>query len=134
RAFHRIDQQHHAVQPRQGAFAPAAEVGVAGGVDDVDVRVFPVHGAVLGEDGDAALALEVVAVHDPLGDLLVLAEGAALAQQLVHPRGLAVVDVGDYGDVSDLSGHGVALCARRPCTSTGPKSLFEMSSPPAMWP
>ena len=66
---------------------------------------FPRHGAVLGQDGDAALALDVVAVHHALGDFFVLAEGAALAQQLVHQRGLAMVDVGDDGDVADLLGH-----------------------------
>jgi hypothetical protein len=61
----------------------------------------PAHRAVLGQDGDAALALDVVAVHHAFGDLLVLAEGAALAQQLVDQGGLAVVDVGDDGDVAD---------------------------------
>ena len=78
------------------------------------------------------LALEVVVVHHALGDLLVLAEGAALAQQLVDQRGL-VVDVRDDGDVADLAGHGV-LVVRRPCTSSGLSSLVEISSPPAMWP
>ncbi len=102
RAFDRIDQQQHAVDHRQHAFDLAAEVGVARGVDDVDVRALPLDGAVLGQDGDAAFAFEVVAVHHALGDLLVLAEGAALAQQLVDQRGLAMVDVGDDGDVADL--------------------------------
>src|SRR5690606_2070263 len=37
---------------------------------------------------------------------LVLAEGAGLAQQLVDEGGLAVVDVGDDGDVADGAGHG----------------------------
>ena len=57
-------------------------------------------GGVLGQDGDAALALEVVVVHHPLGHPLVRAEGAALVQQRVDQRGLAVVDVGDDGDVA----------------------------------
>ena len=48
--------------------------------------------------------LDVVRVHDPLGDLLVRGEGAGLAQQLVDQRGLAMVDVGDDGDVADLAG------------------------------
>ena len=65
-----------------------------------------VDGAVLGQDGDAALALQVVAVHHALGHLLVVAEGAGLAQQLVDQRGLAVVDVGDDGDVAKFAGHG----------------------------
>jgi len=38
RAFLGIDEQHHAVDHRQRPFHLAAEVGVAGGVDDVDVR------------------------------------------------------------------------------------------------
>ena len=57
-------------------------------------------GGVLGENGDAALALELVAVHRPLGDPLVRAERAALVQQRIDQRGLAVVDVGDDRDVA----------------------------------
>ena len=63
-------------------------------------RAAVVDRAVLGEDGDAALALDVVGVHHPLGDVLVRGEGAGLPQQLVDQRGLAVVDVGDDGDVA----------------------------------
>ena len=59
-----------------------------------------VDGGVLGQDGDAALALEVGVVHRALGDPLVGAEDAALVQQGVDQRGLAVVDVGDDGDVA----------------------------------
>jgi hypothetical protein len=68
-----------------------------GGVDDVDVGAAITHRAVLGEDGDAALALEVIGVHDPFLHVLVRREGARLLQQLVDERGLAVVDVGDDG-------------------------------------
>ena len=102
RAFHRVDQQHHTVHHRQGAFHFAAEVGVAGRVHDVDVGVLPVHGAVLGQDGDAAFLLQVVAVHHAFGHFFIGAEGAALAQQHVHQGGLAVVHVGDDGDVANL--------------------------------
>ena len=104
RAFDRVDQQQHAVDHRQHALDLAAEVGVAGRVDDVDVRAFVVDGAVLGQDGDAALLLEVVRVHHALGDVLVRGEGAGLLQQLVDQRGLAVVDVGDDGDVAQGDG------------------------------
>ena len=105
RTLDRIDQQQHAVDHRQHALDLAAEVGVARGVDDVDVGVAPADGAVLGKDGDAALFFEVVAVHHPLCHLLVLAERARLPQQLVDQGGLAVVDVGDDGDVADGAGH-----------------------------
>ena len=55
---------------------------------------------VLGQDRDAALALELVAVHGAFLHPFVGAEHAALVQQGVHQRGLAVVDVGDDGDVA----------------------------------
>ena len=56
RAFDRIDQQQHAVDHRQHALDLAAEVGVAGRVDDVDVRALPLDRAVLRQDRDAAFA------------------------------------------------------------------------------
>jgi len=74
---------------------------VAGGVDDVDLVVVVVERGVLGEDGDAALALEVVGIHDAVGNSLIDAEGAGLAQHRIDQGGLAVVDVGDDGDVED---------------------------------
>ena len=80
----------------------AAEVGVARGVHDVDLGVAVLDGGVLGQDGDAALTLQVVGVHDALHRLLVLAVHAALLEHLVHQRGLAVVDVGDNGHVSQF--------------------------------
>ena len=61
----------------------------------------PADGGVLGEDGDAPLALERVGVHHALFDLLVVAERPGLAEHLVHQGGLAVVDVRDDGDVTN---------------------------------
>ena len=58
RAFDRVDEKQHPVHHGQHALHLAAEVGVAGGVDDVDVGAAVADGAVLGEDGDTALALE----------------------------------------------------------------------------
>ena len=101
RAFGGVDQEDYAVDHLEGALDLAAEVGVAGRVDDVDLVVVVVEGGIFGEDGDAALALEVVGVHDALGDGLVGAEGAGLAQHGVDEGGLAVVDVRDDGDVID---------------------------------
>src|SRR5690606_28069190 len=119
RAFDGIDQQQHAVHHGQHALDLAAEVGVARGVDDVDVRAFVFDGAVLGQDGDAALALDVARIHDPLGHLLVVAEGAGLPQQLVDESGFAMVHVGNDGHVAQSSFHKVfssveALAGRSP--------------------
>ncbi len=101
-ALERIDEQQHAVDHEEDALHFAAEIGVAGGIDDVDLRVAVAHGGVFGQNGDAALPLEVVRVHDPLVDLLVLAENAALLEQRVDQRRLAVVDMGDHRHISDV--------------------------------
>ena len=82
-----------------------AEIGVAGGVDDVDVggrRRAPLDRGAFGEDGDPALFLEVVGIHRPLLDALVVAEGAGLAEELVDERRLAVIDVRDDRDVAQV--------------------------------
>ena len=109
RALARVDEQDDAVDHRQAALDLAAEVGVAGGVDDVDrdravggVRALVRDRRVLGEDRDALLALEVVRVHGALFHVLVRAEGAGLAQHGVDERRLAVVDVGDDRDVAEV--------------------------------
>ena len=106
RALGRVDEQQHAVDHRQRPLDLAAEVGVAGRVDDVDrhvaVRPLVPHGRVLGEDRDALLALEVHRVHDPLVDVLVGAERPGLPQHLVDERRLAVVDVGHDGHVAEV--------------------------------
>ena len=101
-AFLRVDQQHHAVDHGQGAFHFAAEIGVAGGINDVDVRAFPGYGAVLGQNRDATLFFDGVVVHYRVHNFFMLGKGAGLAQQLVDHGGLAVVNVGNDGDISDL--------------------------------
>ena len=111
-----IDQQDAAVHHAEDALNLAAEVGVAGGVDDVDPGLarlaVPQHGRAFGQDGDAALALLVVGVHGALGRRLIGSEDARLGQKLVDQRGLAVVDVGDDGDVAQV--HLTIRRARRP--------------------
>ena len=74
---------------------------MAGRIDDVDLDVVIGERGVLGENRDAALALEIVRVHHPLDDFLVGAEDAALAEHGVDERGLAMVDVSDDGDIAD---------------------------------
>ena len=102
RAFAGVDQQHDAVHHLERAFHFAAKVAVAGRVDDVDLDVVIEDGGVLGQNRDAALALQIVGVHDAFDQVLVGAKGAALPQHGVHQRGLAVVDVGDDGDIANV--------------------------------
>ena len=101
-AFGSIDQQQNAVDHLKDTLYLAAEIGVARRINDVDLDALIVHRCVFGQDRDAALTFKVVAVHDPLGHSLVLSEGAALLEHLVDQRRLAVVDVGDDGDVSQI--------------------------------
>ena len=101
RAFDRIHQQQHAVDHRQHALHLAAEVGVSRGVHDIDVVAFKLDRGVLGQNGDATLFFQIVAIHHSFNHVLVGGEGAGLLQELVHQGGLAVVDVGDNGDITE---------------------------------
>jgi len=105
RPLDRIDQQQNAVDHAQHPFHLAAEVRVSRRIDDVDVHALVIDRQILGQDRDAAFLFQVVRIHDPLYDVLVGREGACLLQQLIHKRGLAVVDVGDDGDVTNGTGH-----------------------------
>ena len=108
--FEGVHQQNHAVHHLEHALHLAAKVRVARGVDDVDLGGAVAHGGVLGQDGDAALALDVAGVHDPILHLLVFAEDARLLEHLLHQGGLAMVYVGDDGDVANiLTNHAFVL-------------------------
>ena len=107
RTLGRIDEQQDRIDHQQRPLDLAAEVGVAGRVDDVEADVGVVDRRLLGEDRDALLALEVARIHDPIDDGLVGAERAGLAEHRVHERGLAVVDVRDDRHVAEvLAGRG----------------------------
>jgi hypothetical protein len=100
-----VNQEDAAVHHAKDPFDLAAEVGVAWGVDDVDAGfarlAVPEDAGALGEDGDPAFALLVVRVHGALYRRLIGSENARLGEQLIHERSLAVVDVGDDGDVAE---------------------------------
>ncbi len=114
-----VDEEDDAVDHGQPALDLAAEVGVAGGVDDVDGDALGAAGVrgggpgvvdrrVLGEDGDALLALQLAGVHDALAGGLLGgpgSEGARLPEHGIDEGGLAVVDVGDDGDVTQVLAH-----------------------------
>ena len=105
RAFGRIHQQHDAVDHLESAFDFAAEIGVAGGVDNVDLATFKGDGGVLGKDGDAAFPFQIVRVHHPVCHLLIGAECSRLPQHGVYEGCLAVVNVGNDGDIAYRLGH-----------------------------
>ena len=57
---------HAVIDEGEGPLYLATEVRVPGGVDEVDLRVPPLDGRSLGEDGDTPLAFLIVGVHHPL--------------------------------------------------------------------
>ncbi|MPN60618.1 hypothetical protein SDC9_208347 [bioreactor metagenome] len=79
---------------------------MSGGVDHVDLGVAVFDADVFRKDGDAAFALQVVAVEKALGDDFIFAEDFSLPHDLVDQRGLAVVNVGDDCDVSQVAHKG----------------------------
>ncbi len=102
RPFARVDEQHDPVHHRQAAFDLATEVRVARRVHDVDRDVAVLDGGVLGENRDALLAFEVHRVHHAVGGLGVLAESTGLPQHRVDECRLAVVDMGDDRNVTQI--------------------------------
>ena len=102
RAIGGVNQYQNPVDHAQDAFDLAAEIGVAGRVDDVDPDVLPDDRGAFGEDRDAALALELVGIERAFGNLLVGAERAALAQHRIDQGRLAMVDMGDDRDVANV--------------------------------
>ena len=115
-----VDEQEAAVGHAENALDLAAEIGVARRIDDVDEELLHAlpggsgsdiaHGAVLGENGDAALALQRVGVHDEVvlaaGELFQLAgaKHARLHKEVIDEGGLAMVNVRDDGDVAEELG------------------------------
>ena len=97
-----VHQQNDAVDHLQNALHLAAEIGVARGIHNVDLVVFIMNGGVLGQNGNAPLPLQVPGVHDTLHGGLIFPVDTALLQHLVHQSGLAMVNVGDNGNIADL--------------------------------
>ncbi len=71
-------------------------------IDDVDLGVLVMYGGVFGQNGNTALPLQIVGVHDAIHDLLIFAVYAALLEHLVHQGGFSVVNMGDDGYISQI--------------------------------
>ena len=111
-AVHRVDQQQHAVDHGQYAFHFAAEIGMAGGIHDIDMRVLILHRAVLGQNSDATLFFKIVRVHHPFRNVLMRGKRARLTQHLVDQRGLAMINVSNNCNVTDVVSHASTLVVK----------------------
>ena len=97
-----INQEQASIRHAQHAFDFAAEIGVAGRIDDVDLDSAIPDRRRLGQDRDALLAFQGVGIHDQLAHVLVGGEDVGLLQEGIDQRGLAVIDVGNDGHVSQI--------------------------------
>ena len=102
RPIHGIHEQQHTVHHIQHALDLATEIGVAGRIHDVDFGGAVCDRGVLGENRDAALALQIVGIHHALDDGLILAKDMRLPEHPVNQRGLAVVNVSDNSDIAKI--------------------------------
>ena len=82
-----------------------AEVGVTGGIDDINQGVLVVNGGILGKNGNAPLPFQVVGVHDTVRNLFPFAKNTGLLQQSIYQRGFTVIDVGDNRNIADGKSH-----------------------------
>src|SRR5262249_45282841 len=96
---------------------------------------------VLGEDGDASLALDVVGIEDQAvlaaGETfqLLAAEQPRLAHQLIDESGLAVVNVGNDGHVSNvIPFHAILIFLCRDSTLRANEIFYREWSGPAQRP
>ncbi len=118
----RVDEEDGALARRHAAGDLVPEVDVAGRVDEVEDVVLPREADVLRLDGDAALPLEIHRVQ-VLGPHVPELHGTAQLEEPIGQGALAVVDVGDDGEVAEALEGG-----RRHC----PPSLAEQASPPGL--
>ena len=98
----RIHQQQHAVHHLQNSLHFTGKVSVSWRVHDIDFVALIVHGGVLGENRDAALPLQVAGIHDPIHHRLIFPIDTALLEHLVNQGRLAMVNVGDDRDISNV--------------------------------
>src|SRR5450756_459632 len=97
-----VDQEQNPVYHSQDTLYFATKVRVARRVDDVDLDTLPHQRHVLGDNGDAALPLEVPGVEDALPHLVDIAEQFALPHHGVDQRRLSVVDVCNNTYVTEI--------------------------------
>jgi hypothetical protein len=110
RPFRGVHEDQRPIRHPQHALHLPAKIGVPWRIDEIDLHALVVQRNVLCQDGDPALPLQVVRIQNALTDKLARPELATLAQQAIHERGLAVVQVGDNGDIANV---GAAHCGNR---------------------
>ncbi len=77
-----------------------------GSINDIDLdHLIPfsmpdLNRRILCQDGDTPLSFEIIRVHDPFDNLLVLAKNQRLFKQPIHQSGFSMVNMGDNRDIA----------------------------------
>ena len=101
RAINGIDQEENSIHDEHHALNFTTEVGVARGINNIDLDTCIMDGSVLGDNGNSTLTLLIHTVHDALSDFLVIPEGASLLEHAVQQGRFPVVNVGNDGDIAE---------------------------------
>ena len=102
-SFKGINKKQHAVSHFQYSFHFTSEIGVAGGINDIYFNSFVFDSSILAENSNAAFAFELIAVHDQITGLLVIAKHVSLVQYSINQRRLSMVNVGNDSYVPNCS-------------------------------
>jgi hypothetical protein len=78
RTFEGIHQQQYTIGHVQHTFYLSTKIRVTGGINDVDFRTFPLNTHVFGQNGDTALAFQIVVIEDQLPYFLIITEQTGL--------------------------------------------------------
>ena len=97
-----IHQEDNTVCHFQYTLHLTTEVGVAWSVYHIDFYVFISNRSVLAENGDAAFLFKIVAVHDQITSVLVVAKNLGSLQNSIYQGCLTMVNVGNNSDVSNV--------------------------------
>jgi hypothetical protein len=75
---------------------------VARGVENIDLSIAPLYGAVFGGNRNSSLAFKIHTVHHPVGDVLIGSKHSTLSEKVVYEGSFTVVNVRDDCDVADI--------------------------------
>ena len=98
RAFRRVHQKNHTVHHFENAFDFPAEVGVSGGIDNVDFGISVTDGGIFCKNGNTAFPFKVTGIQYTFHNFLIF----ALPEHFIHQRGFTVIHVGDNGNVAQM--------------------------------
>ena len=99
-SFKSIHYQDHPVYHFQDTFYFAAEIGMSGCVDNVDLCSLIINSSIFRKNGNSTLTFNIIGVHDSLGYFLIFAEYTALFEQLIYKRCFPMIDMGDNSNIT----------------------------------